>query len=149
MQLTYDLTSTFDTLSVLTLLAYDPFNSPSTMKITVNVNISPIVNSSVTTLRTTFIVQQPSYLEIDGGLFIDEAVSSLVFNAEYVNGSALPSWLTFTPPVSPPSGVFNFSGSYPTYVDDELHILITAVDQDNLSTSQNITIFIDATCHAT
>ena len=146
--MTYNTTGISESTLVLTLEGKDSYNDPVTMPITISVDYKPLVNASVKPLVSTFVVQEQSTFEINGALFSDESTSSLSFTAVYENGSALSSWLTFTPPTSPPSGVFTFFGTYPTYRNDELDIKIIATDVNGQTQSQDITIYVDATCHS-
>lgn len=126
------------------LTAADAYNTPVNMTIQINVNLRPKYNTGVTNLNTTFIALEYSYFEISGGLFTDENTSALVFDLKYINGSSPSSWLTLTPPASPPSGYFNLTGTYPDFIGIDLKLQITATDLVGLTRTVNISITIEA-----
>ena len=149
LKFTYNVTDIADAVTHMTLEASDPYNLPQTMAISISVNFKPNVNTSIVTLSGTFVAQEFSYFEIDGRLFSDENTSSLQFTIEYANGSAADSWLTFVPPSSPPSGLFNFSGTYPNFEKKEFTMAIVAEDEEGLTERANFTLIIDVICHST
>ena len=119
------------------------------MLIRVIVDFKPTVNTTITNLAGTFIVSSLSHFEIDGSLFIDENMAALTVTAALSNGSSLPSWLTFTPPSSPPAGLYQFSGIYTTFGSDQIDITLTAEDENGLTETIEVTILIQAACHST
>ena len=149
LEFTYNVTDIADAVTHMTLEASDPYNLPVAMAISISVNFKPNVNTSIEVLAGTFVAQESSYFEIDGTLFSDENTSSLQFTVEYSNGSAVDSWLTFVPPSPPPSGLFNFSGTYPNLEKNEFTMIIIAEDEEGLTERANITLIIDVICHST
>ena len=148
LELTYNVTDTVDAITYMTLKGKDPYNEPTNMAIVISVDFKPRLNASITNLTGRFIVQELSYFEIDGSLFSDEDMSTLQYTLTYTNGSAIESWLIFTPPSSPPSGVFNISGIYPFHQENEYAMTITANDANNLNATANITLIMQTNCHA-
>ena len=119
------------------------------MLIRVIVDFKPTVNTHVTGLTGTFIMSMFSSFDIDGGLFIDENMATLTVTAALSNGSSLPNWLTFTPPSSPPAGLYQFSGIYTTFDSDQIDITLTAEDENGLTETVDVAILIQAACHST
>ena len=149
LQISYNATSSSDPLTLLTLYAEDDYNDKTSMLIRVIVDFKPTVNTTITNLAGTFIVSSLSHFEIDGSLFIDENMAALTVTAALSNGSSLPSWLTFTPPSSPPAGLYQFSGIYTTFGSDQIDITLTAEDENGLTETIEVTILIQAACHST
>ena len=149
LQLSFNATSSSDPLTLLTLYAEDDYNDKTSMLIRVIVDFKPTINTTITNLAGTFIVSSLSHFEIDGSLFIDENMAALTVTAALSNGSSLPSWLTFTPPSSPPAGLYQFSGIYTTFDSDQIDITLTAEDENGLTETIEVTILIQAACHST
>ena len=133
----------------MTLSGSDPYNAPSIMTISISVNFGPKIDTSFGTLAGVFIAQELSYYQINGGLFTDENMSTLTVTAAFSNGSSLPSWLTFSPPSSPPTGFYQFSGIYPNFNFTLINITLTAEDENGLSIETEVNIEIRITCHST
>ena len=148
-QIAYTALSSSLAINKLKIIGDDGYNAAVSTIVTLNVDKKPVLNSAITNLTGIFVAFQSSNFTISGALFSDESTSTLTFTATYANGSALDSWFTFTPPASPPSGVFKFEGTYPNYSNANLVITVTATDGSGLLNSVNVTITIDATCHST
>ena len=133
----------------MTLSGSDPYNAPIIMTISISVNFEPKIDSSLGALTGVFIAQELSYYQINGGLFTDESMSTLTVTVALSNGSSLPSWLIFTPPSSPPAGVYQFSGIYPNFDFTLINITLTAEDENGLSANAEVSIETRITCHST
>ena len=149
LQLSYNAISSSDPITLLTLYAEDGYNDRTSMLIRVIVDFKPTVNTHVTGLTGTFIMSMFSSFDIDGGLFIDENMATLSVTAALSNGSSLPSWLAFTVPPSLPVGSYQFSGIYTSTSLDQINITMTALDENGLTETVQVTIQIQEACHST
>lgn len=118
------------------------------MKVTLSINFKPQTSYSDGQIVGEFVSLEASFYELPAALFSDEDVTSLTFAATE-GTDPLPAWLTFTPPPTPGTDLFNISGTYPNFQNTIMTITITATDDEGLTKSLDVTINIAYQCHST
>ena len=149
--LTYNIDGAVDAETLMTLTGQDPHNDAASMTIKISVDFAPNTGYSDGGVTATFIALENGNMTVPADLFSDEVIANLTFTAAADGYSTWPTWLTFTPPTINGVDVFEISGIYPDFASDNrlvtLNVTITAEDDEGLTESVVISIFIESTCH--
>ena len=129
------------TLAQFDIEATDSKNDPFEHTVTINIDLKPQLNTSVSRLGDMIALVESEF-EIGNMLFSDENPSTMTYALLNDDGDPMDSWMTLTSPTTP-SENFLIQGQSIDFFEGSIYVKIEATDEKGLSNTARIEIFME------